>query len=526
VIPVGTTSVYDSDQFGVTSAAINNQGTIRFNSANAFVLNNSVAGTGGLEQRGIGVLTLAGNNSFSGNLNIGQGSVVLAHNQALGQGDVVSNGGALGLSSSVVLPRLRVNGDITINTAMRTTGDQVYNGSVIFNFSGTPTDSNDPSVRLANFASTDGNLSFMGTVGAGSGAKDAQRSLVVSAANGRVTFNDQVGYGVVDPLTPTFRTIGFGAYSNNSASNPWTVNPWAVDVVARTIALNANVTTSETQRYSGATLVGDNGRNGFTRLLVSLDPSITFEGTVDDTAKGQHSLVLRAIALNDNETPSIQLGDVGLTTPLASLDVLAGLQSTQNNSLVAEISPNRSTFIGNLTLEGSVKTVGNQTYVANAIALGSANNPIVLNTEKGTIEAITGQRGGTSTPIQGLDNTRFERGPRASGVGANLRANALEQGRALNEKIVGRLPSEESEQFGSGMVQSLKRAIELSRGKPLQLDELQELKKLDNLSAEVMVGDMQVATEPARVTDKSQSITTCRESDTLVADNEQCQTTN
>jgi hypothetical protein len=421
---------------------------------------------------------------------------------------------------------LVVNGDVKTTSAITTVGDQTYNGGVIFNFSGTPTDSNDPSVRLANFASTDGNLSFMGTVGAGEGAKDAQRSLVVSAANGRVTFNDQVGYGVVDPLTPTFRTIGFGAYSNNSASNPWTVNPWAVDVVARTIALNANVTTSETQRYSGATLVGDNGRNGFTRMLVSLDPSITFEGTVDDTAKGQHSLVLRAIALNDNETPSIQLGNVGLTTPLASLDVLAGLQSTQNNSLVAEISPNRSTFIGNLTLEGSVKTVGNQTYVANAIALGSANNPIVLNTEKGTIEAITGQRGGTSTPIQGLDNTRFERGPRASGVGANLRANALEQGRALNEKIVGRLPSEESEQFGSGMVQSLKRAIELSRGKPLQLDELQELKKLDNLSAEVMVGDMQVATEPARVTDKSQSITTCRESDTLVADNEQCQTTN
>ncbi len=526
LIPTDAVSVYDSDSFGISGSAINNQGVIRFTSANDFVFSNNVSGAGVIEQRGSGLLNVSGFNTLTGTLDIGSGAVVLGHNHALGQGSVVSDSGSLGSASGVTLPRLVVNGDVKTTSAITTVGDQTYNGGVIFNFSGTPTDSNDPSVRLANFTSTNGNLSFTGTVGAGANAKQAQRSLVVSAANGRVTFNDQVGYGVVDPLAPAFRTIGFDAYSNNSASNPWTVNPWAVDVLARTIALNANVTTSETQRYTGATLVGDNGRNGLTRLLVSLDPSITFDGTVDDTAKGQHSLVLRAIALNGNETPSIQLGDVGLTTPLASLDVLAGLQSMQNNSLVAEISTNRSTFIGNLTLEGSVKTVGNQTYVANAIALGSANNPIVLNTEKGTIEAITGQRGGTSTPIQGLDNTRFERGPRAPGVGANLRANASEQGRALNEKIVGRLPSEESEQFGSGMVQSLKRAIELSRSRPFQLDELQELKKLDNLSAEVRVGDMQIAAEPARATDESQSITSCRESDVLVADNEQCQTTN
>jgi hypothetical protein len=99
----------------------------------------------------------------------------------------------------------------------------------------------------------------------------------------------------------------------------------------------------------------------------------------------------------------------------------------------------------------------------------------------------------------------------------------LEQGRSLDEKIVGRLPSDESEQFGSGMVQALKRAIELSRGRPWQLDELQELKKLDKLSAEVEIGELQTASVAASSSTQSQSTVKCDEAAGLVASNEECQ---
>jgi autotransporter-associated beta strand protein len=523
VIPVGTTSVYDSDQFGVTSAAINNQGTIRFNSANAFVLNNSVAGTGGLEQRGIGVLTLAGNNSFSGNLNIGQGSVVLAHHQALGQGDVVSNGGALGLSSSVVLPRLRVNGDITINTAMRTTGDQIYNGNLTFTTSGTITPGSDNAPdRLANFESNEGSIAFMGTVGAGLGAKNREQSLVVSASNGRVTFNDQVGFGVVDTNLTNFGTIGYQRYNNQNNTNPW-----AVDVLASSILLNANVTSSETQRYTGATLIGNNGRNGFTRYLVSLDPSITFDGSIDDTVKGQHNLILRAISTGPGQTPTIEVGDIGQTTALASLDILTGRQLASGS--VAEINDDRTTFAGGIALTGSVKTVGNQTYTGRTIDIDSTLNTIALTTEKGTIDAITGLdpiNPTVSNPITGLNNTRFERGPRAPGIGANLRANAQEQGVALTEKIVGRLPSEESEQFGSGMVRALKRAIEVSQQRSTPLDELNELKKLGDLSAEVEVGEFKEASMPINTSGSTVLSASCNEQGEKTDISEQCSTAN
>jgi hypothetical protein len=342
---------------------------------------------------------------------------------------------------------------------------------------------------LANFESSEGNIAFMGTVGAGVGAKNRESSLVVSASNGQVTFNDQVGLAVVDPDLIQFGTIGYSRYTGQNNTNPW-----AVDVLANSIVLNANVTSSETQRYTGSTLIGDNGSNGLTRYLISLDPSITFDGSLDDTVKGRHNLILRAISTAANQTPSITVGDVGQTNALASLDVLTGRQQAAGS--VADISPDRTTFAGGITLTGSVKTVGNQTYTGRTIDIDSSLDTIALTTEKGTIEAITGldpANPNMAINITGLDNTRFERGPRAPGVGANLRANAAQQGVGLIEKIVGRLPNEESEQFGSGMVRALKRSIEISQNRLTPVDELSEMKKMGDLSAEVEIGEFQHA---------------------------------
>ena len=519
IIPDAAVSVYDTESFGVTSAAINNQGTVRFNSANAFNLNNNISGSGSLLLRGTGSLTLSGFNTLTGTIDMGSSVLVLGNNQALGQAQLVSTGGTLSTGSEVVLPSLRVDGDVTISSVIHTMGDQTYNGNLTFTTSGTATDSNNLLARSANFTSETGDFMFMGTVGAGLGAKNQQNNLVISAANGSVTFNDQVGFGVVASRAGELLTIGFEGYQTDTNTNPW-----AVDVLANTIVLNADITTSENQRYTGSTLVGDNGRNGFTRLLVSLDPSIVFDGSVDDTVKGQHRLMLRAIATGSSDpTPAIVLGDVGQITPLASLDVLTGNQS--RTGLVAEINTDRTTFAGDISLQGSVKTVGNQTYTANGIAFGSTENPIVLNTELGTIDAITGLRGNSSNPIQGLDNTSFERGPRAPGIGANLRANAQQQGRSLNEKVVGRLPSEESEQFGSGMANALKRAIERSLSQPLRLDELQEFRKIGSLSAEVELGVMQDVTSLPNQPNTAQSGLSCDDVASNGARSEECKVT-
>jgi hypothetical protein len=497
VVPTGAQTVYDSDQFGVSSSAVANQGLISFTSDNAFVLANDISGAGTLAQRGIGELTVSGNNTVTGDIDIGDadtGAVVLAHANAVGQGQVVSNGGTLSVAPNTVLSSLVVNGDVTVASAIQSVGDQIYNGALTFTSSGTrtPGDTTIDPARVANFESAQGDIAFMGTVSAGTGSKAAQRSLVVSADNGQVTFNDQVGISVVQPNSQIFATLNYASYAGAAD-----VNPWALDVKARKIALNANVTTFESQLYAGSVFIGDNGSNGLSRLLLSLDPAITFNGTVDDVAEGQHSLYLRAISLIDTEVPRITLGDVGQTVALANLDALAGRQSTGASSLVAEINSDRTTFSGELTIGGSVATVGDQTYVSNNININSAQRAIVLSTKAGTIEAVTGMAGtnpsdmASANAITGLANTRFERPYRAPGLGSNLRANAQRQGLSLAETIVGRLPSEESELYGSGMVESLKRSLERIQAPRTDLADLLEFDSFLMDAGEVAIGELQ-----------------------------------
>jgi hypothetical protein len=131
-----------------------------------------------------------------------------------------------------------------------------------------------------------------------------------------------------------------------------------------------------------------------------------------------------------------------------------------------------------------------------------------------------------SNPITGLSNTRFERGPRATGIGENLRANAQEQGVGLTEKIVGRLPGEESEQFGSGMVRALKRSIEMSQQRSTPLEELNELKKLGDLSAEVEVGEFREAVMSINTPGPTTLSVSCNEQGVQAETSEQCSSTN
>jgi len=576
LIPTAAVSVYDSDAFGSSTSFINNQGVIRFTSNNEFVFSNNVSGAGGIEQRGSGLLNVSGFNTHTGDLDIGGGAVVLGHTHALGQGGVISSGGSLSLDPDVVLSSLRVTGDITTTSAIRTSGDQIYNGALTFLSSGitTPVDDENDPPRLANFDSELGDIAFMGVVGAGVDAKVERRSLVVNAENGRVTFNDQVGLSAMDPLANgnTYLPAEYASFSqleNNS--------PWAVDVLGQTIAISANITSSQTQLYTGSVLVGNNGNNGFTRLLLSLDPAITFNGAIDDTINGRHSLVLRAISTDPSEVPSIQVGNVGQTTPLAGFDLLTGQQAPE--SLVTHISMDRTTFVGDVLLNGSVKTMGNQTYVGRSIRFDDTGSPIVLDTDAGTIEILPGLNSSNdpnvpaqTVEVQGLNAVRFALGVNAPGLGQNLQAYAQEQGLSLS--VARRLPpavpairqdtgqtlinpgpliqtatrqsprqdtgqtlinpgsliqtatrqSPFTQQPPSSLTDVFKRSFEQNQRQALDVEEWLDTSGLMAVSGQVAVGDLEDAPLKPSETNDSTSSPGCSESTASAQLDEQCQT--
>jgi len=371
VIPTGKTVVYYSDQVGTIGSTLAVNGAVRFSSSNAFTLANTVSGTGNLEQRGTGMLTVSGSNAnFSGNLDMDAYSATISNAQALGTGHVVANGGHLSVNAGLTLPSLRVDGSIVLDTAIKTTSDQTYNGALTFLSSGT--------AQAPNFVSDSGNVSFESTVSAGLGAMTAQRALFVSAPNGTVLFNDQVGR----------RVQGLDYNTQYLASGALDTSPYALNVAAQTIKLFGDVTTFDSQTYDGAVRVGTNTSNGHTRLLVSMDPTITFKSTVDDadpTGK-VNGLDVRAVSLtqiaSNAPVPTITFeSDVGSVSPLASLRLATGIQNTATGALVTEIktddvSRSLPSYKGDIILKGDLTVDDAPVMIAEQLLVPTASQTL------------------------------------------------------------------------------------------------------------------------------------------------------
>jgi hypothetical protein len=154
------------------------------------------------------------------------------------------------------------------------------------------------------------------------------------------------------------------------------------------------------QTYDGSVIIGNNGSNGSTRTLLSLDPLIHFKGTVDDAVANTHTLIARAVSV---ETGPNQIADVprlifegkvGGASPLYALQAITGVQSAAGmpgDIDIATTIASPFTMIGQIVIKDSVTTLQDQTYVANAIDIGGGTNKLILTTDNGVINIYAGQ---------------------------------------------------------------------------------------------------------------------------------------
>ena len=352
VIPAGFTVNFDAttaDNANKPTSAISNNSTLVFNLSTAFNLANEISGSGSINQQGSGTLTISGRNTaYSGNTQINTSRLHLANSRALGSGSVVTSGGGLSMDGALELPSLNINGNVVLHSDIYTTGAQTYNGNLEIAANG--------NTRLETINS---NISFNGTITAGSNSKGNLRSLLINAGTGTVTFNDRVG-------------SDRGLYAN---FNKVDINLWTLDVTAARIEINADIMTFENQIYTGAVVIGNNGTNGLTRTLISVDPSIIFNGTIDDSILNTHTLHALAIAVDNSIPPTLMFkGDIGGTQALASFEAVVGTQLTTGGSQVGDIGSNPATFKGTISIEGNVTTSGDQSYTANNIIFGAAGS--------------------------------------------------------------------------------------------------------------------------------------------------------
>ena len=356
VIPAGFTVNFDSttaDNANKPSSEINNRSNLVFNLNTDFDFSNTLSGSGSIRQQGSGILTISGRNSdYTGNTYIGSSRLHLTNAAALGSGALVSNGGQLSMANNITLPSLNVardannSGQISLASSIYTFGAQNYAGNLVIAGNG--------NTRLETLNS---NIYFSGTITAGSNSKGNLRSLLINAGTGTVTFNERVG-------------SDRGLYANFNTRD---TNLYTLSVRAARIEINADIMTFENQIYRGAIIIGDNGTNGLIRTLISVDPSIVFDGTIDDATLNTHTLHALAIAVDTSIVPTLSFkGDIGGTQALASIEAVVGIQLTTGGSQVGDIGANPATFKGTISIEGNVTTAGDQSFTANNIILGAA----------------------------------------------------------------------------------------------------------------------------------------------------------
>jgi hypothetical protein len=223
--------------------------------------------------------------------------------------------------------------------------------------------------------SESGDISFLSTLNSDA----ANRSLTLNALQGKVTFTDTLGY-----LSPSRSSKGPSVYD-------LTVN-------AKDILLKGDIYTLSNQVFNGAVVISDNGSNGLTRIFLSQDPSITFEGTVDDSSAITHTLDLRAVSFDAAQLPRISFrGAVGSIVPLGGLTVTTEMRLDPNPAVPG-------TPAGTIDVGDNITTIGGTTFTGGGIDFTPRRPgapPPVITSKDGVIEFFGPSGSGGANPLEG-----------------------------------------------------------------------------------------------------------------------------
>ena len=366
ILGVNDSVIFDYDSVGQIGSTVNNAGSISVEGVNNFTFTNAFSGAGDitLDEDGTGVITLSGNSAnYTGDFDINGNTVILNHANALGTGTLISSDGSMSVASGITLNQVTTSGTLNISSDINTNGAIVFGGDVVIVGGNGTVNSWDTLKTGYTIPSTytldhleinanNSNILFDGSITAGQNSRDNVRSLKINAGTGAVTINERIGY----------------AFNNVTYTNLTSTNLWQLNVTGESIILKADVMTFEEQIYNGAVFIGDNGNNGLTRTLLSIDPAITFNGTVDDLIANTHTLIIKAITLA-RVPPAISFMDeVNSIKSLVEYRAITGQQDVND---FFGITLSSGGTLGTITLSDGTVANGLYRFVRNVAANAS-----------------------------------------------------------------------------------------------------------------------------------------------------------
>ncbi len=455
---------------------ISNSGVLTYNSSLNQTLSGIVSGTGSLSKLGVGTLTLSGANSYSGDTLINAGTLTVSGSLANTSAVNILSGATYNLGASDTVGSITGAGNITLNSYTLTSGgdNTSTNFSGVISGSGALTKSGNGILTLSGANEYTGNTTVAsgGTLKlANASALSSSSSVTVSSGGtldlngyslsntlnlagtgvssvgalynsstsgitiggiitlggtasitslGNITFNNAIrgvnGQNYSLTLTATGKTITLNgligedptAYKGSTGANPYALN-----VTAGLIQINNDITTNQNQTYTGAVEIGDNGSNGTIRTLLSLNPNITFNDTVDDLVRNTHTLNVKAVRQSGGAgTPEINfLGNVGNTKPLYAVSAVAMYDPTPSIAYgnVPGTYDTSANYTGTITIGGKFNTELDQNFVGKEFNFGT-NQPFSNN---GNVNFYVYQSAGVGPTV---NITKIDLGNRAKGV--------------------------------------------------------------------------------------------------------------
>ena len=322
--------------------AIDNTGALTLNHAGNTTVGNAISGAGSLTKAGAGMLTLTGNNAYSGTTTIGTGTLQIGNGGTtgtLGTGNVIDNG-TLAFNRSDAM---------TVSNAISGSGDLVQAGAGATTLTGNNTYAGTTTINAGTLQVGAGGTT--GTLGTGN---------VVD--NGTLTFNRSDALTVSNVISGSGDLVKTGAGATTLTGNNTYAGTTTID--AGTLQVGAGGTTGTL----GTGDVVDNGTLTFNRSnALTVSNVISGSGNLVQAGGGGTTLTgantyAGATAVNAGALAITNAAGLGATTggtavaSGASLDLQNVAVGAENVSLAAgaslRTSAGTSSLSGGITLAG------------------------------------------------------------------------------------------------------------------------------------------------------------------------------
>jgi fibronectin-binding autotransporter adhesin len=459
----GTLAIGNGGTTGSVAGNIVDNSTLVFVRSNAMTYGGVISGTGAVTQGGTGVLSLTGNNTYSGGTTVHSGVLSFNSAHALGTGNITMAAGAeLRGSGTVILANnlifapvsnstLSTSGTLTVSSIEPGNGANMVFGSagnagVVVVSGGSPIS---PTVSaevaygtLRNGGGLDNLTQFASTTKVDAGA-------TLSVNDQSMTVADLLGTGSVTLGTKasTFLTVNGGFFGGVISGAGQLTLPTA-PIVEFT---GANSYTGGTTISSGTLQIGNLGTTGSVVGNIVDNATLTFErsntatyggiisgpGVVNQAGTGVQSLTgnntytggttIQSGVVSINNGHALGTGDVTLDhgTELRSSGTVTLTNSVHFAAGNSKLSTNGTLTVNSLSMGGSTHAVFGSVGNAGVVVVGPGSNSISLTTTMEVAFGTLRNGGGLGSYTNFGDGTMVDAGATLSVNDLNMAVTGL-----------------------------------------------------------------------------------------------------